>query len=514
VFEVLASGTVVAAGVVPFRQAIPLPAAAVQKGLAGSTDPNAALEEAQQFSVTLSQWLPEQRCWARRTSGEGRVQVVFHAVYLSDLVLPPLLDAQHPFQAAIVDGALRLVEAFIALNVQEALSPSEQEACVCLAVKHGHIRMLQLLVTEQRFEVSPAVLDLAARSEDSCLVDVLLRSGATSLLQRPAQRSSAPEIACTAPLARACLTGNVESVRLILKFVEDERIPLDFAGVEMAERGEEPRAAGIGPTDPPVVCCAAATEGRSPSRVRILRMLIASGFDVNARSPADGVSALHLAAERGDLTMLEELVHRGARFIASRQTLFTPLHSACIAKQWHVIPVLLGALKAQKDVGQHHLPHLRGVNALDAYGRTAMDICVADYVSSLQEGHADTAKARMRALHMAMKPQVVQAAPALSAKPRKCGPVIFGAEIANFAEQLAGVGVQPSCSKTMSPDGDADVKGPPGAIQSITLMLAAGGWVKQQEGLFDTSELQLSERSGVGRTRRQSSEGDDVFICV
>ncbi|BAH39355.1 MAG TPA: ankyrin repeat domain-containing protein [Gemmatimonas aurantiaca] len=72
-----------------------------------------------------------------------------------------------------------------------------------------------------------------------------------------------------------------------------------------------------------------------------VRALIKQGMDVNASQP-DGMSALHWAAQRGDLNAAQMLVYAGARVDAvTRNGNYTPLHLAARGGRASVIKVLL-----------------------------------------------------------------------------------------------------------------------------------------------------------------------------
>jgi uncharacterized protein len=80
-----------------------------------------------------------------------------------------------------------------------------------------------------------------------------------------------------------------------------------------------------------------------------VRALLKEGADVNG-SHGDGMSALHWAAERGDVPMLEMLVYAGANPAAvTRIGSYTPLHIASRAGQ---APVVAALLKAGADANR------------------------------------------------------------------------------------------------------------------------------------------------------------------
>src|ERR1044072_1206470 len=79
-----------------------------------------------------------------------------------------------------------------------------------------------------------------------------------------------------------------------------------------------------------------------------LRALLKQGADVSA-AQGDGMSALHYAAERGDVEMTEMLVYAGANVSATtRIGQYTPLHLASQTGSANVVDALL---KAGANVG-------------------------------------------------------------------------------------------------------------------------------------------------------------------
>src|SRR3954447_5240410 len=74
-----------------------------------------------------------------------------------------------------------------------------------------------------------------------------------------------------------------------------------------------------------------------------VRALLKQGADVSA-AKGDGMTALHFAAERGDVAMTEMLVYAGANVAAvTRIGQYTPLHVACRAGNAAVAKMLLDA---------------------------------------------------------------------------------------------------------------------------------------------------------------------------
>lgn len=108
-----------------------------------------------------------------------------------------------------------------------------------------------------------------------------------------------------------------------------------------------------------------------------VRALIAKGEDVGA-AQGDGMTALHWAADRGDVAMAEALLEAGARVGSiTRRGSYTPLHVAARAGRGRMIELLLAAgaePNARTELGTTALHEaagagtLTGVNALLARG--------------------------------------------------------------------------------------------------------------------------------------------------
>src|SRR4051812_38751650 len=74
-----------------------------------------------------------------------------------------------------------------------------------------------------------------------------------------------------------------------------------------------------------------------------VRALLKQGADVSA-AKGDGMTALHFAAERGDVAMTEMLVYAGANVAAvTRIGQYTPLHLAGRAGNASVVRALIAA---------------------------------------------------------------------------------------------------------------------------------------------------------------------------
>jgi len=466
--ELLRRGEVVASGSLPLRAASPLASldtvgggrAAGGAGGGGSpADASATakmdkdmqlsvFDEAEAHPLPPERWLRKQELWLTPAAGSpGAVGGVggavcrtspclrFRLLHLLDIFLPPLLGGQNPFHKAISEGAVKLVKAFLRVKIHDAMTPSEQAACVDLAVEQGQHEALSLLL-DFGFDVFPSALEIAVRGGPGAgVVRQLLRCRGPALL-RVGEGGAAPSA-----LSSACLHGNIEAVNAILQVLEAERASLEGGGgiaseplVVVAGTGGVAVGGQGGPllrvpspwqqptvqatADPPVICCIRGCRPRQRC-LEMLRMLTSAGFGVNARSCLDGATALHFACELGDVRILQELLARGARQVPTRATLFTPLHLACTIGHWHLVGPLTAALAELQPQGGGAGAGASGaaqrLNSLDAYGRTALDVCVARYLSSITEdSDPSAAKRRLQALRAAVTSSEGLEVPSLS----------------------------------------------------------------------------------------------------
>ena len=170
-------------------------------------------------------------------------------------------------------------------------------------------------------------------------------------------------------------------------------------------------AVGVAPADDgPVI------DATKRGDVEEVRALIQQGADVN-EAYGDGMTALHWAAERGDLRVAEVLIAAGASVEAgTRIGHYTPLHIAAKAGRPEVVaalieagvdvnvattnsgatPLHLAASAGSADVIRLLVQHGADVNSGDgAAGQTPLMFAVAfnrvDAIRALLEAHADPA---------------------------------------------------------------------------------------------------------------------------
>jgi len=170
-------------------------------------------------------------------------------------------------------------------------------------------------------------------------------------------------------------------------------------------------AVGVAPAeDGPII------DATKRGDIEEVQALIQQGADVN-EAYGDGMTALHWAAERGDLRVAEVLIAAGASVEAgTRIGHYTPLHIAAKAGRPEVVaalieagvdvnvattnsgatPLHLAASAGSADVIRLLVQHGADVNSGDgAAGQTPLMFAVAfnrvDAVRALLEGHADPA---------------------------------------------------------------------------------------------------------------------------
>jgi ankyrin repeat protein len=155
-----------------------------------------------------------------------------------------------------------------------------------------------------------------------------------------------------------------------------------LAGTAWAQRGDTATARRLVPSalaKKPNVAPAAVANAAMQGDTATLRKLVADGADVNA-AQGDGMTALHWAAEHGDVAMANVLIRAHANLkAATRVGWYTPLH---VASKDGNAPVVRALIKAGSDV-----------NAATATGATALHLAAAsgsaDAVTALLDKGAD-----------------------------------------------------------------------------------------------------------------------------
>ena len=82
---------------------------------------------------------------------------------------------------------------------------------------------------------------------------------------------------------------------------------------------------------------------RTPNRLEIAKLLITYGYNVRRKKKVSGITALHLAAEFGDVDIAELLIEHGAKINAKSCQGVTPLHFA--ARWGHISTMKLLVLR-------------------------------------------------------------------------------------------------------------------------------------------------------------------------
>lgn len=203
------------------------------------------------------------------------------------------------------------------------------------------------------------------------------------------------------PLAVACSIGDVSMVEALCLWAKREKVQLDPTaptglGGEAASSastaglwdwdGHGRDDQGDGGTcfgDPPMVMAVRSNASLS-NKLSLIKTLARYGFSADVRSPVDSWTPLLAAVELGSLQLVTALVRLGARLSADRHLGFTPLHLACQMAQWHLVPPLAEAMKAQhgRVAAWGPSPQYVSMNLVDAYGRTALDIALIRYFAN------------------------------------------------------------------------------------------------------------------------------------
>ncbi len=213
------------------------------------------------------------------------------------------------------------------------------------------------------------------------------------------------------PVSLACQYGYTSMLNIFLKWSILERVVIDPSGPQTARRTDYdsfiltilgidswdnnidlltyPWSANIYNHDPPVLMALRDGPIKKSTELKLLllRMLDEYGFDMDQRSPVDGSTGLTVAIEQNN----EELVTELASFYNCRVVVttslneFTQLHLACQMQHWRLIPILVEALSDQEDLEEYRgtnvarattLTARRGINKIDCYGRTCLDIAI------------------------------------------------------------------------------------------------------------------------------------------
>ena len=186
-------------------------------------------------------------------------------------------EGNTPFFTSIEHGSLPLVEYFVGeLNCSARETKEGEISALHLACNHGHLDIMEFLI---------------GRGADLEKVSVYGK-----------------------PLNWAVGSSQQEAARLLL------------------ERGADPRGDTSGSNIAPIIIAI------DTAQQQVYQMLLDKGVDISTRDP-NGYSLLHLAAEKGNLPLVQQLVEKGAdlRYEAEGKS---PLYLAFEHSQWQVVSFL------------------------------------------------------------------------------------------------------------------------------------------------------------------------------
>ncbi len=121
--------------------------------------------------------------------------------------------------------------------------------------------------------------------------------------------------------------------------------------------------------------------GTTEAKFKIMAILHDFGFDFNQRSGLDGFSPLMAGVESGSSLLVDQLLAYKCRISPGRINGLTQLHLACQMQNYHLLPSLLHAARAQHSSASAWGPSIQSdgvsINHVDEYGRTCLDIVIA-----------------------------------------------------------------------------------------------------------------------------------------
>ena len=156
---------------------------------------------------------------------------------------------------------------------------------------------------------------------------------------------------CRIPLYYAASCGHMDILQYLIKEGSevgikdnDERTPLHGAALAgHADVIDYLTDVGIDVKARDTLCRTALHEAVCRNHLEAAVMLIIKGVDINAEEGRQGMTALHICAERGFHELAEQLIIYGADMYASGDSLYskTPLHLACMNGHAKVAQVLV-----------------------------------------------------------------------------------------------------------------------------------------------------------------------------
>ena len=302
-------------------------------------------------------------CFERKTRRDLAVRLVREARFVSVPVF--LVAVQRNLTGAIeasqTDGRIR---------VHPNDRASLHHKALCLAAKYNRVAVIRLLARDgARVDVSPPGTGLQPLQVASDLghveaVRVLCELGA-SLTDRTQHGSTA--------LHLASIHGHTGVMRVLL---------------EHGANKEARKRTGM----TPIISAASCDNGGSG--VDACRMLVEAGAEVNACT-SDGLTAMHVAAHRGDCELIAYLASVGASIQAEKVNGMTPLHSAACDTPHAGACELLLRLGARPDAtygGGNTAMHVAalcgGADAIAVMLRGGCDVALRNGVGQLALHHA------------------------------------------------------------------------------------------------------------------------------
>ena len=244
-----------------------------------------------------------------------------------------------PLSHAVMRGRLDAAQLLIAAGASATTPMANGETVLHLAAQNGNQRATTLLLQQPGVEVDVRTddgvtpLHRAASSGGHRLVRILLDADA----------EVDPRVTSTGvtPLMMAAKAGSVNAVRMLLD-----------AGANVAAAGN----AKLYSATALYLAC-------QNTHVNVARVLLDAGADVNARLRSIHVTPLFIAAERGSVPLVTELLKRGA---------------AVGARNWNSLtPLAMGALQNRAEVARLLLDHGAMVDPRDNDGTTPLLAAVA-----------------------------------------------------------------------------------------------------------------------------------------
>eukprot|EP00403_Amphidinium_massartii_P006159 CAMPEP_0178380110 /NCGR_PEP_ID=MMETSP0689_2-20121128/5290_1 /TAXON_ID=160604 /ORGANISM="Amphidinium massartii, Strain CS-259" /LENGTH=842 /DNA_ID=CAMNT_0020000235 /DNA_START=93 /DNA_END=2621 /DNA_ORIENTATION=- len=229
---------------------------------------------------------------------------------------------------------------------------------------------------------------------------------------QPQPPRTAPRAPTLTPLALACSLGHLDVVEALCQWARHEKVHLDPSAppllghdstTMLPNRGAENSAGASSVAlwwdhedpqhepqdnmkygDPPMVMAVRGRHASLPVKLQLISTLARYGFSADVRSPVDSWTPLLAAVEQGSQELCQTLVKRSARLSAERYVGYTPLHLACQMGHWHLVPLLVEAMKEQyqRVAEWGPSPQYVSLNLADAYGRTALDIALLRYFAN------------------------------------------------------------------------------------------------------------------------------------